>query len=81
FWWRNRKATLLAAIPILPSVVVVLPAVLAIFVGFFWFLAMQWPAARTLPEWMPTRVLALAVFGLLVVLGLVDLVGDTRAIV
>ncbi|MEO6398914.1 MAG: hypothetical protein ABIP13_10645 [Tepidiformaceae bacterium] len=81
FWWRNRKATLLAAIPILPSVVVVLPAVLAIFVGFLWFLAMQWPAARTLPEWMPTRVLAIAVFGLMVVLGLLDLVGDTRAIV
>ena len=81
FWWRNRKATVLAAIPILPSIVIVVPAVMALLVGALWFLTMQWPAARTLPEWLPSRVLAIAVFGLLVLLGLVELVGDTRAIV
>ena len=80
FWWRRRKLTALASIAAIPMLAVFPVAVIAAFVGGVWFLAMQWPRARTMPGWLPARIAAIVVFGLIVTVGLLDLVKDARAI-
>lgn len=81
FWWRKRKLTALAALAAVPTIIIFPVAIFAGLVGFIWFVAMQWPAARSMPAWQPARIAALAVFGIIVLLGLLDLSSDVRAIV
>lgn len=81
FWWRKRWLSGFAALAALPSVVVPVGAVAALVVGGVWAVAMRWPRLRGLPAWKPTRIAALLVFALIVTLGLLDLVRDTRAII
>lgn len=81
FWWRRRKLTALAALAAIPMFIFFPMAIIAAFAGGIWFLAMQWPRARCVPGWLPARIAAIAVFGLVVTLGLLDLVRDARAII
>ena len=81
FWWRKRKLTALAALAAAPMIIIFPVAIFAGLVGFIWFVAMQWPRARSLPGWQPARIAAIAVFGIIVVLGLLNLSSDVRAIV
>lgn len=80
FWWRDRKRTALAgvtALALIPGFPVLIAVVL---VGAVWLAAMQYPWTRKLPMWKPARAAAVLVFVLIVLLGLNDLVRDTRAI-
>ncbi len=81
FWWRNRPLTALAAIPAAPLVIFFPVAIFALLVCGIWLLALQLPRVRAMPAWKPIRALATVVFGLIVTLGLLDLVGDVRAII
>ena len=81
FWWRKRKLSVLAALAAIPVVIFFPIAIVALFVGGIWFLAMRSPAARGMPAWRPARVAAIVVFGVIVALGLLDLTGDVRAII
>lgn len=81
FWWRKRNWTLAAALAAIPGVIVFPVAIFAILVGGIWLVAMQWPRARRLPGWRPARLAAIIVFALIVVLGLLNLTSDTRAII
>ena len=81
FWWKKRKLTVLASVAAIPIVIFFPLAFVAILVGVLWFLAMQWPRTRAMPSWTPARIAAIVVFGLIVVLGLLNLTSDVRAIV
>jgi hypothetical protein len=81
FWWCNRKLTALAAVPAVPGVIFFPVAVVALLVGGIWLAAIQVPVVRTMATWRPARVAAMAVFGLIVALGLVDLTSDVQAII
>lgn len=80
FWWRDRKLTALAgvtALPLIPGFPVLIAAVL---VGAVWLAAMQHRWTRKLPMWRPARAAAVLVFAVIVLMGMNDLVRDTRAI-
>ncbi len=81
FWWRKRRLTALASVAGIPAVILVAPAIAALVVGGVWSLAMLGARFRRLPGWMPVRIAAIAVFALIVILGLADLTRDTRAII
>ncbi|MEP7215187.1 MAG: hypothetical protein ABI782_02985, partial [Anaerolineaceae bacterium] len=81
FWWRKRKLTVVASVVGVPLLVFFPIALFAILVGGIWFLAMQWPRARSAPAWRPARVAAISVFAFIVALGLLNLTSDIRAIV
>ena len=81
FWWRKRKLTVLAGLAAVPVLIGFPVAIFALVVSAIWFLAMQWPAARSMPAWQPARIAALAVFGIIVLLGLLNLTSDVREIV
>ena len=81
FWWRKRKLTVLAGLAAVPVLIAFPLPLFALFVGAIWFLAMQWPAARSMPAWQPARIAAIAVFGIIVLLGLLNLTSDVREIV
>lgn len=80
FWWKNWKATGSAAVFLVPSVIFFPVAAAALIVGAAWWLAMQVPRLRGFPAWRPARVAALMVFGLIVLLGGVDLANDVQGI-
>lgn len=80
FWWRRRKPTLLASVAMLPLVPAFPIAIAAVLVGAIWLSAMQFSFGRAFPAWRPARIAAIVVFSLIVVMGLNDLVRDTRAI-
>ena len=81
FWWRKRKLTVLAGLAAVPVLILFPVAIFVLVVGGIWFLVMQWPAARSMPAWQPARIAALAVFGIIVLLGLLNLTSDVREIV
>ncbi len=81
FWWRNRPLTALAAIAAVPLVIFFPVAIFALLASGIWLLAIQLPRVRDMAAWKPIRALATVVFGLIVTLGLLDLVGDVRAII
>lgn len=76
FWWRNWWLTGVGAAAGLPAVVL-FPLLVPIVT---WWLAMSAAPLRALPGWKPARIAAIAVFGVIVVLGLLDLTSDARAI-
>jgi len=81
FWWRNRKLTGLAALAAVPAVIAFPLAIFALLVSAIWLVAIQSPPVRTLHTRRPVRAMATVLFGLIVTLGLLDLVGDVREIV
>jgi hypothetical protein len=80
FWWRNRKLTVVAGVTTLPLIPVFPILIAAALVGIVWLAGMQTPQTRGLPAWKPARAAAAVVFAVVVLLGLNDLVNDTRAI-
>ncbi len=81
FWWKRRKLTAFAGLPLLALVVAFPVAIAAVLVGALWWLAMQIPLARRMPAWKPARGAAIVVFTLVVALGLNDLARDVNALV
>jgi len=80
FWWDSRMATAAAALVLLPSLIFFPLAIAALIVGSCWWLVMQVPALRTLPNWKPARFAAIAVFGLIIVMGALNLSDDLQGI-
>jgi len=80
FWWRRPRLTALAAVAILPLVVIFPVAIFALVVGGIWWLAMRSSLIRGMPEWKAARATAVIVFSLVVAFGLYDLAKDVRAI-
>lgn len=81
FWWRRRRWTAFASIAAVPTLVAFPVAALAILIGGMWWMALRLPGARRFATLTATRVAAVVVFGLVVLLGLIDLTRDVRAIV
>lgn len=80
FWWRRRRLTFVTGIALVPGIVFFPVAVAATLVAGAWWLTMRVPRFRTVPSWKPARLMAAAVFVLVVALGLVDLTKDVQAI-
>ena len=80
FWWRKRKLTAVAGVTLLPLIPAFPVLVFAALVGAVWLAAMQLPRGRRFPGWRPARIAAIAVFSVIVLLGLKDLVADSQAI-
>lgn len=80
FWWRQRRLTFVAMVPALPALAVLPLGIFVLVVALLWLLALRLPGVRELPRLKPVRVLALVVFAALVVLGGLDLLRDTRAL-
>lgn len=80
FWCKNWKATGAAAVFLVPSLFFFPVALAALMVGAVWWLVMQVPSGRGFPTWRPARIAALVVFGLIVLLGGVDLANDVQGI-
>jgi hypothetical protein len=78
FWWRHRGVTTLAAIPALMAFAFPPVAVVAAVVGAGWLVALRVERLRELHRWIPARVAAWAVFGIVVAVGLAKVTSDTR---
>ncbi len=81
FWWRRRRWTVFASIAAVPTLIAFPVAALATLIGGLWWIALRLPGARRFATLTATRIAAGVVFGLVVLLGLIDLTRDVHAIV
>ena len=81
FWWRNRKATIIASVAAIPAVIFFPLGIVTAIVAGLWLLSLRIEGARELARFRPARVAAAVVFGIIVVLGLADLTSDAQAII
>lgn len=80
FWWRRRKLTALAGVAMIGLIPAFPVAIAALLVGTLFLVGMQIPFWRRSPGWLPARIAAITVFAAIVLLGLNNLVSDTREI-
>lgn len=78
FWWRHWPGTAAALVPIIPGLVVFPVWIAALIVGSAWHAANANPSFRELTLSRPVTGLAVGVFGLITLLGALDLIRDSR---
>ncbi len=77
-WWKRRKATAAVSLGAVPAIVFFPVAIVGVVGGAIWLLASRIEGLRGVPQWRPARILALAVFAAVVVLGSIGLIGDVQ---